>query len=197
VRFLLRQNIVNRLSIGIDFKIKVLEVEGKKIKMQIWDTAGQERFKTITQTYYKGATGIILTYAVNNRESCKNIEVWMKQINEQTGDKVCKLLIGNKSDVSEEERVVEFSEGKQIAQSYGIPFFETSAKENKNVAEAFQAIAKDIKNVIAAKEANTVGPTTGFEKDAGSPFSKRGTKLNANKTSDGGSGGKKKKKGCC
>jgi len=56
-----------RLSAGIDFKIKTIEVDGKKIRMQIWDTAGQERFKTITQTYYKGAMGIIMTYAVNDR----------------------------------------------------------------------------------------------------------------------------------
>ena len=66
------------MVLGIDFKIKTVAVEDKKIKMQIWDTAGQERFKTITQTYYKGATGIILTYAVNDRKSFQNIESWMK-----------------------------------------------------------------------------------------------------------------------
>lgn len=55
--------------LGIDFKIKTIDVEGKKIRMQIWDTAGQQRFKTITQTYYKGAMGIIMTYAINDRQS--------------------------------------------------------------------------------------------------------------------------------
>jgi small GTP-binding protein len=60
--------------------LKNIEVDGKKIKMQIWDTAGQDRFKTITQTYYRGAMGIILAYACNDRESFQNIENWIKQI---------------------------------------------------------------------------------------------------------------------
>lgn len=68
------------MSVGIDFKIKTIEVDGKKIRMQIWDTAGQERFKTITQTYYKGAMGIIMTYAVNDRETFQSLENWLKQI---------------------------------------------------------------------------------------------------------------------
>jgi Ras-related protein Rab-8A len=67
-------------TIGIDFKIKTMEIDGKKIRMQIWDTAGQERFKTITQTYYKGAVGIVLAYSVTDRSSFGNIENWMKQI---------------------------------------------------------------------------------------------------------------------
>lgn len=53
-------------TIGVDFKVKILQVEDKRIKLQIWDTAGQERFKNITQTYYKGAVGIILTYSVTD-----------------------------------------------------------------------------------------------------------------------------------
>jgi len=57
------------LFTGIDFKIKTIDIDGKKIRMQIWDTAGQERFKTITQTYYKGAMGIVMTYAVNDRST--------------------------------------------------------------------------------------------------------------------------------
>ncbi len=67
-------------TIGIDFKVKVVDVEGRKVKLQIWDTAGQERFKNITQTYYKGAAGIILVYAINNQDSFRNISNWLKQI---------------------------------------------------------------------------------------------------------------------
>nr|VVW84834.1 unnamed protein product [Nymphaea colorata] len=54
-------------TIGIDFKIKTITVGKDKIRLQIWDTAGQEKFKTITQTYYRGAMGIVLTYAINER----------------------------------------------------------------------------------------------------------------------------------
>ena len=67
-------------TIGVDFKVKMVDVEGRKVKLQIWDTAGQERFKNITQTYYKGAAGIILVYAINNQESFRNIQTWIKQI---------------------------------------------------------------------------------------------------------------------
>jgi Ras-related protein Rab-8A len=67
-------------TIGVDFKVKMVDVEGRKVKLQIWDTAGQERFKNITQTYYKGAAGIILVYSINNQDSFRNISNWLKQI---------------------------------------------------------------------------------------------------------------------
>jgi len=67
-------------TIGVDFKIKTVNVDCCKVKLQIWDTAGQERFRNITQTYYKGASGIILAYAMNNEQSFKNIAGWLKQI---------------------------------------------------------------------------------------------------------------------
>ena len=116
--------------------------------MQIWDTAGQERFKTITQTYYKGSMGVILTYAVDDRDSFNNIENWMKQIKSQASESICKILVGNKSDVDSGRRKITTEEGKRLADSYGIPFFETSAKDDQNIAMAFQTIAKEIKDKI-------------------------------------------------
>ena len=71
--------------------------------MQIWDTAGQERFKTITQTYYKGAMGIILTYAIDDRASFNDIENWVKQIKMHAGSDVVKVLVANKSDCSKRD----------------------------------------------------------------------------------------------
>ena len=56
-------------TIGVDFKIKTMNIGNRRYKLQIWDTAGQERFKNITQTYYKGAAGIILTYSIVDRSS--------------------------------------------------------------------------------------------------------------------------------
>ena len=117
--------------------------------MQIWDTAGQERFKTITQTYYKGAMGIILTYAVDDRDSFKNIENWMRQIKLHASENVCRILVGNKADIP--ERTIETSEGQRLADTYGIKFFETSAKNNLNIEAAFNSIAKDIKEKILSE----------------------------------------------
>ena len=110
--------------------------------MQIWDTAGQDRFKTITQTYYKGAMGVIMTYSITNRESFKNISNWMKQLKQHSREDICKVLVGNKCDMS---RVVSTEEGQKLAEEYGMQFFETSAKSGINIQEAFMALGKEIK----------------------------------------------------
>eukprot|EP00753_Platysulcus_tardus_P017733 PLAT6473.4.p1 GENE.PLAT6473.4~~PLAT6473.4.p1 ORF type:complete len:206 (-),score=52.54 PLAT6473.4:125-742(-) len=131
-------------TIGIDFKIKSLEIGGKKIKLQVWDTAGQERFRTITTAYYRGAMGILLVYDIGDRESFDHVRDWMRQIEVNAQAGVVKMLIGNKSDT--EDRAVSEKEGKALAAEYEIPFFETSAKTNTGVEEAFEAIATIIKD---------------------------------------------------
>ena len=85
-------------TIGIDFKIKRVSLDGKNIKLQIWDTAGQERFRTITQTYYKSANGIILAYDCTSKESFENVRNWLEQIKEHANPDVHKLLIATKDD---------------------------------------------------------------------------------------------------
>jgi len=114
-------------TIGIDFKIKIISLNGKLIKLQIWDTAGQERFRTITKTYYKGAHGIILTYDVTDQNSFKNIRNWIKQIEANAQTNVCKVLVGNKCD--KPDRVVTEEEGKKLAEDFNMSFFETSVNE--------------------------------------------------------------------
>jgi len=121
-------------TIGIDFKIKTIELEGKRIKLQIWDTAGQERFHTITTSYYRGAMGIILVYDITSQKSFDNITKWLQNIEMHASSDVERLLIGNKSDW-EARRVVPRERGEQLAQSQGIPFLETSAKTNHNIDE--------------------------------------------------------------
>lgn len=131
-------------TIGIDFKIKTIELDGKRIKLQIWDTAGQERFRTITTAYYRGAMGILLVYDVTDEASFQNIRNWIRNIEQHAADNVDKILIGNKCDMVK-DKVVDTSKGQALADEYGIRFFETSAKTNFNVTEAFTAIARDIK----------------------------------------------------
>ncbi|CAD8198123.1 unnamed protein product [Paramecium pentaurelia] len=133
-------------TIGIDFKIKKISVDEKVIKMQIWDTAGQERYQTITQTYYKGAMGIILVFAVNDQESFHDIEKWMNQIKQHASDNIIKVLIGNKTDLP--DRCITYEQAMKMAQKYNIPYFETSAKEGTNINDTFQQIAKQIKEQI-------------------------------------------------
>jgi len=131
-------------TIGIDFKIKTIELEGKRIKLQIWDTAGQERFRTITTAYYRGAMGILLVYDVTDEQSFLNIRNWIRNIEQHAADSVNKILIGNKCDMTEEKKI-DSARGQALANEYGINFFETSAKSDINVTEAFMSIARDIK----------------------------------------------------
>lgn len=133
-------------TIGIDFKIKTITLDEKVIKLQIWDTAGQERFRTITTSYFRGAQGILLVYDVTDRGSFDNIRNWVGQIQQHADVNVNKILIGNKADVDPSQVVVTREEGEKLSSEYNIKFFETSAKNNLNVVEAFEAIARDVKD---------------------------------------------------
>lgn len=129
-------------TIGIDFKIKTIDINGKKVKLQIWDTAGQERFRTITQSYFRGAQGILLVYDVMDRNSFNNVRTWMESIDQHADKSVNRILIGNKCDMP--DRVVSRAEAEGLAKDYGIAYFETSAKKGIGVEEAFRAIAEQV-----------------------------------------------------
>uniref|UniRef100_A0A7R9WWN1 Uncharacterized protein n=1 Tax=Craspedostauros australis TaxID=1486917 RepID=A0A7R9WWN1_9STRA len=131
-------------TIGVDFKIRTIELDGKTIKLQIWDTAGQERFRTITSSYYRGAHGIIVVYDVTDNESFNNVKQWLHEIDRYAAENVNKLLVGNKSDLTA-KRVVSTEQGKEFAESLGIEFLETSAKTADNVEQAFLTMASQIK----------------------------------------------------
>ncbi|KAF7797817.1 hypothetical protein EIP86_009023 [Pleurotus ostreatoroseus] len=128
-------------TIGIDFKIRTIELDGKRIKLQIWDTAGQERFRTITTAYYRGAMGILLVYDVTDERSFNNIRTWHANIEQHASEGVNKILIGNKSDWTDKRAVTE-EQGRELANELGIKFMETSAKVNEGVEEAFFTLAR-------------------------------------------------------
>ena len=179
-------------TIGVDFvrifyiynlyiqKLKTLEINGKKVKLQIWDTAGQERFKNITASYYRGGHGVLVVYDITDRESFTNLNSWLIEIEKNANKNVFKLLIGNKSDL-EPQRQVQFDEGKAFAESNGMKFIETSAKTDQKVKEAFETLTKE----IIKDNLNRNKPLSDDEKHK--------IKLNSNTTDIN----KKKKEGCC
>ncbi|KAH3903088.1 probable Ras-related protein SEC4 [Saccharomycodes ludwigii] len=135
-------------TIGIDFKIKTIDINGKKIKLQLWDTAGQERFRTITTAYYRGAMGIILVYDVGDERTFTNIrECWYNTVTANASSDCQLMLVANKCD-DDVERVVTTEQGETLAKELGMPFIEASAKNNKNVDEIFFRIAKLIQEKI-------------------------------------------------
>lgn len=127
-------------TIGVDFKIKTINVDGQKVKLQIWDTAGQERFRTITSTYYRGTHGVVIVYDVTNGETFANVKRWLQEI-DQNCDVVNSVLVGNKNDTPD-RKVVLTEDAQRFADSMNIQLFETSAKDNINVEEMFMAITR-------------------------------------------------------
>lgn len=130
-------------TIGVDFKIRTMEIDNKNVKLQIWDTAGQERFKNITASYYRGAHGIFVVYDISDTESFKNINNWLIEIEKNANKNVYKILVGNKCDL-EDKRTVSYQQGKELAETYGMQFIETSAKSNTNVEEAFHLLGREV-----------------------------------------------------
>ena len=128
-------------TIGVDFKVKSLEIENKSIKLQIWDTAGQERFRNVISSYFKGAHGILLIFDITSRDSFKELENWLAEVEKNASTQILKILIGNKCDL-EEEREISKDEGEAFAMRNGMQYIETSAKINTNVNEAFEALSK-------------------------------------------------------
>ncbi|KAM9469231.1 ras-related protein Rab-3A-like [Clarias gariepinus] len=126
-------------TVGIDFKVKTIYRNDKRIKLQIWDTAGQERYRTITTAYYRGAMGFILMYDITNEESFSAVQDWSTQIKTYSWENAQVLLVGNKCDL-EEERVVTVDRGRELSQQLGLGFLEASAKVNVNVKQTFECL---------------------------------------------------------
>uniref|UniRef100_A0AC11DXY1 Microtubule crosslinking factor 1 n=1 Tax=Ovis aries TaxID=9940 RepID=A0AC11DXY1_SHEEP len=131
-------------TVGVDFKIKTVELRGKKIRLQIWDTAGQERFNSITSAYYRSAKGIILVYDITKKETFDDLPKWMKMIDKYASEDAELLLVGNKLDC-ETDREISRQQGEKFAQQIaGMRFCEASAKDNFNVDEIFLKLVDDI-----------------------------------------------------
>ena len=149
-------------TIGVDFKIKTVDVEGMRIKMQIWDTAGQERFRTIVSSYYRGAHGIVVVYDVTERQSFSKIQHWLKEIENYGTDEIIKLIVGNKCDLSD-KRMVDFASAKEFADELDIPIMEASARSNINVDEIFFKLARDILGKIRIESSGHKPNNTGVK----------------------------------
>ncbi|XP_053701694.1 ras-related protein Rab-15-like [Synchiropus splendidus] len=144
-------------TIGVDFKMKTLEIDGIRVRVQIWDTAGQERYQTITQQYYRRAQGIVLVYDITSEPSFQHIVKWASDVDEYAPEKVQRILVGNKCD-EESFRRVSSEDGSKLAETYGMEFFETSASTGSNISESFtrmtemvlQAHRRDVDSLLGS-----------------------------------------------
>ncbi|KAF6727971.1 Ras-related protein Rab-18 [Oryzias melastigma] len=130
-------------TIGVDFKVKTISVDGNRAKLAIWDTAGQERFRTLTPSYYRGAQGVILVYDVTRRETFTKLDNWLNELETYcTRNDLVKMLVGNKID--KENHEVDRAEGLKFARKHSTLFIEASAKTKDGVQCAFEELVEKV-----------------------------------------------------
>jgi len=126
-------------TIGVDFKTKILDIDGKKAKIQIWDTAGQEKFRAITKSYYRSADAMIIVFDLSKKESFDEIEGWLEEVKNNSNSDPRLFLVGNKSDLPQK---VKTEDALKIANEYNMVYTECSAKTSDNINSLFENIAK-------------------------------------------------------
>ena len=151
-------------TIGVEFLNKDVHLDGEAFTLQIWDTAGQERFKSLRTPFYRGADCCLLTFAVDDVQSFKNLTMWKKEFlyyaDIQDGNSFPFVVLGNKVDV--ENRVVHDPMVLEwCAQNGKCPYYETSAKDSTNVDVAFKAAVQRLKELedqmeVKPQHGNTV-----------------------------------------
>jgi Ras-related protein Rab-8A len=146
---------------GVDFKIKNLDLEGKKTRLLIWDTAGQDRYRSITRSFFRGTQGVAFVYDVTSRSSFISVRGWMADMREHSDVDAVPILIGNKADLVD-ERAVSEEEGRALAAEYGMLFFETSARDGSGVDSAFEGLARASKARVC-KDDTPEAPAYGQE----------------------------------
>ena len=139
-------------TVGVEFGSKILKILGINIKAQIWDTAGQERYRSMTSSYFKGSKGVLIVYDITNHSSFESVDRWINEFRMKSDENSSIIIVGNKNDL-EEERKVTKEEGEEKAKKFNLGFFETSAKDGKNVDDAFKCLfEKVVDNYIKKKE---------------------------------------------
>ncbi|EAY01285.1 small GTP-binding protein, putative [Trichomonas vaginalis G3] len=130
-------------TIGVDFRIHTIDVDDKKVKMQIWDTEGQERFLAITRSYFGYSHVALIVYDKTNKESFEKVSFWMNELDQKCDKNLLRVIVGNKADLKELEYITE-EQGKNLANQYGCLFAETSAKEDIGIDEVFLLCAQTL-----------------------------------------------------
>ena len=138
-------------TVGMDFQDKIIEIEDKKVRLQVWDTAGQERFRNVTKSYFQSSHGLLVVYDITDKESFDKIKFWIENIKNNAPENAKLILVGNKCDLANERKVT-IEDGENKARNYNIKFFESSAKDGTNVNELFFYLANEIYQNDKTKE---------------------------------------------
>ncbi|KAH7676822.1 Small monomeric GTPase protein [Dioscorea alata] len=168
---------VHDLTIGVEFGARMVNIDGRPIKLQIWDTAGQESFRSITRSYYRGAAGALLVYDITRRETFNHLANWLEDARQHANPNMTIMLIGNKCDLAH-RRAVSREEGEQFAKDHGLIFLEASAKTAQNVEEAFIStsakILQKIQEGVFDVSQETSGIKVGYNRSQGATSGRDG-----------------------
>jgi len=130
-----------KMTIGVDFEVKNLEINEKKVKLQIWDFGGEERFRFLLPTYVRGAAGGFFMYDITNYSSLAHIDDWLLVIKKEITHEFPIIVVGGKADLLDRE--VSSEEGINIAKSRDLNgFIECSAKTGQNVEATFNGLTR-------------------------------------------------------
>ncbi len=131
-------------SIGVNIVTKVVDVKGRKLKLQLFDTGGQERFQPLRKRYYTGANAVIFVFDITRPSSASAIESkWLDEVTSTLGDDFVRVVMANKTDLSSERTVSEYA-AQQATERIQGKYYETSALDGRNVSEAFIELATQL-----------------------------------------------------
>ncbi len=144
------------ITIGADFAVKRVNIDGQEVTLQIWDLAGQPRFAKVREVYYNGTTGALLVYDITRRDTFAKLANWLQELIKNNQNRIVPVvLIANKADLrGTENEKISTEEGQNYAKElskwagFDIPYVETSAKEGTAVEDAFVTLVKNIEKAI-------------------------------------------------
>uniref|UniRef100_A0A8U8ATU8 Uncharacterized protein n=1 Tax=Geospiza parvula TaxID=87175 RepID=A0A8U8ATU8_GEOPR len=159
-------------TLGVDFQMKRLIVDGEPTVLQLWDTAGQERFRSIAKSYFRRADGVLLLYDVTCEKSFINVREWVDMIEDATHENIPIMMVGNKADLRQDvteqgQKCVPINYGEKLAMTYNALFCETSAKDGSNIVEAVLHLAREVR-----KRSDNQDDTRSITSLAGTPVKK-------------------------
>ena len=143
-----------KCTIGVDFLMKSIEINGKTVKLQLWDTAGQEKYKSMVASYYRGANVALVVFDITSHESFDSLPLWIENYYKNGPEQKNIILIGNKKDMIEERQVTQ-EEAELFSQTNNMIYFETSAKDGDNIDYVFTYAAEKLVEFYSSqKETN-------------------------------------------